>query len=252
MCGFFVFCYLLIGGGSYYIVNKIESLDVAADSDFRFLINFGIPIYDWMDIWQNLTWVSHGFKYFLAFIVISSVTNEYSDRTIRQNIIDGLSPREWLGTKFIMISIMSVFAGVLCLLLGLFLGFMYSPVEGFSYVFTNITFIPAFVLEMFAFLALAILFSLVIKRTGFTIVLFTVLTLFIDMIVWGVGTGYYKFYMEWLPFHAIHDLIHFPFAKYGLQPWQYHLSLEDFAWFTLWTVLIVWGSIRKLERSDIN
>ena len=61
-----------------------------------------IPLYDFPDVWQNMTYVATFFKIILAFIVIISVTNEISYRTMRQNVIDGMSKWEFLKSKFIL------------------------------------------------------------------------------------------------------------------------------------------------------
>ena len=49
-----------------------------------------IPFYHFPDVWQNITFVSGFFKAILAFMVVISITNEFTYRTVRQNIIDGL------------------------------------------------------------------------------------------------------------------------------------------------------------------
>ena len=58
-----------------------------------------IPLYDFPDVWQNMTYIATFFKIILAFIVIISVTNEIGYRTLRQNIIEGLSKWEFLKSK---------------------------------------------------------------------------------------------------------------------------------------------------------
>jgi len=50
-----------------------------------------IPLYHFPDVWLNLVWWSGLFKVLLGIMVVISITNEYSYRTVRQNIIDGLS-----------------------------------------------------------------------------------------------------------------------------------------------------------------
>lgn len=60
--------------------------------DFGSKLNINrIPLYHFPDIWLNLIWCSGLLKIVLGVMVVISVTNEYSYRTIRQNIIDGLS-----------------------------------------------------------------------------------------------------------------------------------------------------------------
>ena len=64
-------------------------------ADFNGIDPTILPLYDFPDVWQNMTYIATFFKIILAFIVIISVTNEISYRTMRQNVIDGLSKWEW-------------------------------------------------------------------------------------------------------------------------------------------------------------
>ena len=61
-----------------------------------------IPLYHFPDVWQNLAWSSGLLKIMLGIMVLISITNEYSYRTVRQNIIDGLSRREFLLSKMMI------------------------------------------------------------------------------------------------------------------------------------------------------
>ena len=61
------------------------------------------PFYDFPDIWQNITYAATWFKLFLAFIVVISIANEVTHRTLRQNIIDGMSKKDWLVSKLLLI-----------------------------------------------------------------------------------------------------------------------------------------------------
>ena len=87
-----------------WIANKFE--------DFGSSLNVNrIPLYHFPDIWQNLIWVSGLFKLVLAIMVVISITNEYQYRTLRQNIIDGMSRWEFVLSKVltnVLLSLMSV------------------------------------------------------------------------------------------------------------------------------------------------
>ena len=44
------------------------------------------PLFDFVDLWQNMTWFYKLFTLFLGFIIVISMSNEYSFGTIKQNI----------------------------------------------------------------------------------------------------------------------------------------------------------------------
>ncbi len=59
---------------------------VSKGADFDRIDILKIPLYHFPDIWQNLTYVSLYFELVLAIVVIVSVTNEFSYKTIRQKM----------------------------------------------------------------------------------------------------------------------------------------------------------------------
>ena len=65
-------------------------------ADFDEVDILRVPLYHFPDIWQNLTYISTFFQPVLAIIVIISLTNEFSYKTIRQNIIDGFDRKDFL------------------------------------------------------------------------------------------------------------------------------------------------------------
>ena len=45
-------------------------------------------IFEFPYIWHFTTWVAAIFKFFLLLVIVSMVSNEYSNRTLKQNLID--------------------------------------------------------------------------------------------------------------------------------------------------------------------
>src|SRR6188768_2181109 len=153
--GLYVFCFVLAG---FSIKSLLDEFLEAQKDDaiFKHFLTTGIPLFDFVDIWQNLAWLATVFKWIPAFVIIISVTLEYSQKTIKQNIIDGLSKKEFLASKVALVCVISLGSALLLLLLGLFLGLLYSPVKGTFYMMQNIEFVAAYGLEVFVFLCMAL------------------------------------------------------------------------------------------------
>src|SRR6476620_12364350 len=49
----------------------------------------GTSLYKFPDLWQKLTYIASYFNLLLGILVIILITDEYSFRTLRQQIIDG-------------------------------------------------------------------------------------------------------------------------------------------------------------------
>ena len=99
-----------------------------------------IPLYHFPDIWQNLAWSAGLLKLGLAIMVVTSITNEYTYRTIRQNIIDGLSREQFLISKILTNGLLSALSMVLIFLIALVAGLIYSPSFDFPISFQGIGF----------------------------------------------------------------------------------------------------------------
>ena len=79
-----------------FLASKGESLGNIVDPS-------RIPIYDFPDVWHNLTYVAGFLKFILAIYVIISITNEINYGTIRQNIMNGLSRWDFLISKLVLV-----------------------------------------------------------------------------------------------------------------------------------------------------
>src|SRR5882724_12233184 len=111
---FWVVCGLYFLTLAFTTASGMEFLKWMAGkgAEFGTIINISrIPLYHFPDVWQNLVYISGFFKIVLAIMVVISVTNEYQYRTIRQNIIDGMSRWEFLFSKIltnVLLSLISV------------------------------------------------------------------------------------------------------------------------------------------------
>ena len=159
----------------YFVVLGLVSCSVMLF--FKYLASQGvqfegidptmIPFYDFADIWQNLTYLASFFKIFLGFMVVISITNEYDYKTIRQNIIDGLTQWEFVSTKLLVILALSVVNTLFIFLAGLIMGWIYSPVQGVGAVFGHAEFLLAYFLDVLTFLVFALLVGMLIKPHRF-------------------------------------------------------------------------------------
>jgi ABC-type transport system involved in multi-copper enzyme maturation permease subunit len=221
------------------------------DEIMQYFFKTGIPIFDFVDIWQNLGWLASIFKWIPAFIIINSVTIEYSQKTIKQNIIDGLSKREFLASKLALVVMISLGSALLFLFLGLFLGFLYSPVKGMSYILQNIEFVAAYGLEVFVFLCMALFAAFLIRKSGITIILFLLYTASIEPIATSILKYQYKLEVWYFPVEAINLLIRFPFSKYVLAYGDDQVVLRDVFVSLGWAAIFIALSYWILKRKDL-
>lgn len=215
-----------------------------------------LPIYDFPEIWQNITQAASWLKIILAFIIIISITNEIAFKTLRQHIIDGLSRKEFVLSKVIMILGFSLANTLLVFILGIVLGLFYSHPFQFADVFTGMEFIGGFFITTFAYLLFAFFIAIFIKRTGIAIVFFGIYAAFIDMITSAIFANaplpiIFKKIAPFFPVDAINSIIRNPFPKYYFQ------EISDFISYTDVGIVLVEASIfvslifLLLKRKDL-
>jgi ABC-type transport system involved in multi-copper enzyme maturation permease subunit len=225
-------------------------------AEFGTSININrIPLYHFPDIWQNLIWISGLFKIVLAVMVVISITNEYQYRTLRQNIIDGLSRWEFLQSKIYTNVLLSLMSVGMILSIALITGFIYTPQIEWDYFLQGSEFFLAYFIEVFAFLSYALMLGILVQRSGLTIVLL-MLSHMIEAIIkvnifrssWQDQIGWLK---QFFPLESITNLVPLPFARYAFQEIQDYVALGAVAIALVWTLLFNYFAYLKLKKADV-
>ncbi len=209
-----------------------------------------IPLYHFPDIWQNLAWGGGLLKLGLAIMVVISITNEYTYRTVRQNIIDGLSREQFLISKIMTNLVLSALSMVMVFLIAVVTGLIYSPTFDVPYGFTGIGFYPAYFLEIFAFLSFSLMLGTLIQRSGLTIVLL-LNSYLIELIIKENIDNYLPQIIPFFPLESIMNLVPMPFARYAFQEIRDYVTFGSVAIALVWTFLFNYFAYLKLRKSDI-
>lgn len=188
------------------------------------------PLFDFEDIWQNLTWLFKLATVFLSALVVINVSREFSSKTARQNIIDGLSRKEFIISKVLLIVFVASIVTLFTLILGLIFGFAYSPVKGADFIFKNISFLGGYWLHLIHDMFLAMTVALLVRKPGIAVMTLIFYTL-IDWALYVTVAEYFNFpgLAKLLPNAATKNLIELPFSKYALQKVNDSLQWENIA-----------------------
>jgi ABC-type transport system involved in multi-copper enzyme maturation permease subunit len=220
-------------------------------SDFEVDINVSrIPLYHFPDVWQNLVYISGFFKLVLAIMVVISITNEFTYRTVRQNIIDGLSRWQFLQTKILTNVLLSLMSVVMIYLIALVTGLIYSRELIFTDIFSEFEFFPAYFLEIFSFLSYALMLGILVQRSGLTIILL-MLSHMIEAIIKVNIPDSIDWMQQFFPMQSITNLVEMPFARYAFKEIQDYVSLSAVILAAIWAFLFNYFSYLKLKKSDL-
>ena len=113
---------------AYFILLSSIALISAIKFDFG-MFKFHLAeqgIFNFPYIWHFNTFVAGLLKFFLLIVIVSMVANEYSNKTIKQNLIDGLSKKEWILSKVYTVVVFALISTVFVFVISLILGLIFS------------------------------------------------------------------------------------------------------------------------------
>ena len=140
------------------------------------------------EVWHSVAYFSSWFLLVPAILVIMIISNEYTYKTNRQNIIDGWTRNQFVLSKLFDVLIVSMVATFMFLLVAGIFGFSYSSEIEKGRWTEQMKYIPLFLLQTFSQLSLAFLVGFLVKRSFIALGIF----LFYFMIVEPICVGLLK------------------------------------------------------------
>jgi ABC-2 type transport system permease protein len=162
--------------------------------------------YEFPKVWNFITYMASWTNLLLGVLVVSIICNEIAFRTQRQNIIDGLSRKEMILSKFYLFTALAVFVTLYTFLLGMAVGVYFT---GFSDLFSGISYIGYYFLQAMGYFAFAFFFAFLLKNPALAIVLYILTFIFKFIFTLILGTTIAQF----SPINAFTDLVPFPFFQ---------------------------------------
>lgn len=174
-------------------------------------INILDQAYTFEHVWSNLGFWASIFVIFISILTIIITTNEYSFRTSRQNVIDGLSKLDFFHAKWIMVALFTLFTALYVFVVGVYFG---ATKGSFSDFPGDVEPLFYFVILAVNYYSFALLLALFFKRSGIAIGMFMLYTLILEsmlkgIINWSLDTEIGNY----LPLQASDELLPFPLMK---------------------------------------
>ena len=168
------------------------------------------------ETWHSVAYFSSFFILLPSILVIMLVTNEYTFRTHRQNIIDGWSRAQFITSKLFDVLIVSIIATLVYFLVATGFG-IYADTMSLYQWNLQLQYIPLFLLQTFAQLSIAFLLGYLIKKAFIALGIF----LFYYLVIENIAVTYMRFKADdigrFLPFEISDRLIPSPafFSRWG-------------------------------------
>ncbi len=222
-----------------------------------------LGIYNFPIIWHITTFFASQFKFFFAIVVVSMIGNEYSNKTIKQNLIDGLSKKEFILSKFYTIVFFSLVATVLLTIIALLIGLYYSSYNEIGIILSETEYLLGYFVKLVGFFSFCLFLGMLAKRSAFALAFlfvdFILEWIIFGIIAWKANADIAEKIQNFFPLKSMYNLIKQPFQRVAMSKFPDKASLAyDYAvhWYEIviviaWTALFVFLSYRLLKKRDL-
>ena len=255
---------------TYFIILSFIALMASIKFDLG-AIQFHVAdmgIFNFPFIWHFNTYIAAILKLFLAIVIVSMMANEYSYGTLKQNLIDGLSKKEFILSKFSMIVLFASASTVFIFIMSLILGLCFSSSTEFSAVFSGLEYLLAYFVKLVGFFSFCLFLGILVKRSAFALGF-----LLVWNIIEGILKGILSFTLfpegnnstsisQFFPLESMSNLIVEPFTRLSIiKNIGTQIGIEngkDYSvhWYGLlivlaWILIFMLMSYKSLEKRDL-
>jgi ABC-2 type transport system permease protein len=227
-------------------------------------------IFNFPYIWHFNTFIIALLKIFFAIVIVAMIGNEYSYKTIKQNLIDGMSKGEFLKSKVYTLVAFVGISTLLVFFISLILGGIYSDYNEFQIIFSELEYLLAYAVKLFGFFSFCLFLAILIKRSAFALGFLAFWQVFegiaYGLLRWRLSDLIPQLSAEqvikFFPLQSIGNLITEPFTRLsaiqniadqlgeGFTK-DYGVSFLNITVVLVWSALFIWGSYSLLKGRDL-
>ncbi|MBZ9630600.1 ABC transporter permease [Salegentibacter sp. LM13S] len=255
---------------TYFIL--ITFIALIASIEFNLgAINFRVAdqgIFNFPYIWHFNSYIAALLKLFLAIVIVSMMSNEYSNRTLKQNLIDGLSKKEFIASKFLTVTVFSLISTLFLFIVSLILGLSFSDFTEASIIFSDMEYMIAYFVKLTGFFAFCMFLGILIKRSAFALG-FLFIWWILESIVYGVlkwqifrDSEIADNIARFFPLESMSNLIKEPFSRLSAVQTaatqlgsefdkDYGIHWDQLLIVIFWTAIFVFLSYSLLKKRDL-
>jgi ABC-2 type transport system permease protein len=230
-------------------------------------------IFNFPYIWHFNTFIAALFKIFLAVVIVSMMANEYTYGTLKQNLIDGLNKKEFIVSKFLVVGTFALASTFFVFVLSLILGYSFSSYNEIGIIFSDLEYLLAFFIKLFAFFSFCLFLGIVVKRSAFALGFLTLWFVTEQIIYWMVkfvilggndkSKNFADAMIKYFPMESMWNLSREPFSRFNAVKSlekamggskfvkDYSIHLSEISIVLVWTGIFIIASYYILKKRDL-
>lgn len=222
------------------VYQQITEQQTQSGKILKFLI--GDP-FSFPEVWRTVAFFSSLFVFIPAIVVIMLITNEYTYKTNRQNIIDGWSRNNFIVGKLVDVVLLSLIVTILYAVVAFIVGIT-NTTDTAASKWSLMYYIGLFALQTFSQLSIAFLVGMLVRKSFIALAIFSFYYVIVEPIAskflqYKVKTNLYHY----LPLEISNALLPKPSFLGKIDETAYKATLaavNHHIWYTILLVLVTW------------
>jgi len=255
---------------SYFVILSFIALIASIKFNIgNFKLHFAeMGIFNFPFIWHFNTYIAAILKFFLAIVIVSMMANEYSYGTLKQNLIDGMSKKEFVLSKFLTVILFALTSTVFVFIMSLILGYNFSSYTELGIVFSDLEYLLAYFVKLVGFFSFCLFLGVLVKRSAFAIGF-----LFVWNIIEGIANGILTFKIypksdaaskitQFFPLESMSNLIVEPITRLSIVKniktavgdtdiKDYSVHFSSIIIVLVWTAIFIFLSYKIIKKRDL-
>jgi ABC-2 type transport system permease protein len=226
-------------GVNYIFINVYENITQRQSASGQMLkALIGNP-FSFPEAWKTVAYFSSLFVFIPAIVIIMLITNEYTYKTNRQNIIDGWSRKDFMMGKLVDVFILSTLVTVIYFIVALVIGVSNTATTGTD-KWKLLYYVGLFFLQTFSQLSLAFMVGLLVRKSFIALAVFSFYFVIAEPI--AVNLLRYKYKNEvgrFFPLEISHRLLPKPAFIGRIDQAAYDAALAAVKYHVLYSLLLI-------------
>jgi ABC-type transport system involved in multi-copper enzyme maturation permease subunit len=197
----------------YAIISPVAIYAIA-----KFITNFmgiflpkGWSPLSFPEVWAVATYTASYFNILMGVLAVIVISNEYTYKTLRQHVIDGLSIKKAIIGKFIVLLSFSIIITSYTFLTGLIFGLVNTATE--VKFINGIDSLGLYFIQTMCYFSFAFFIAVLVKRTAVSITIFLLSFITETIIGISISLGGFQTFYAYMPLNAFSKLTPFPILK---------------------------------------
>lgn len=167
-------------------------------------------------VWKTVGWINSWLLYFPGMLMIMLMVNEFSFKTHRQNVIDGLSRQQFITVKLAL----CVLLALTITLINVLTGFIFGTITPGNFSWEGFEYMGYTFLQTMAYIFFALMLAVLFRRSGIAIIVFILYGLVFEWLITAVVTFQLKAAPAayFLPLQVSDVMIPLPFGNEAIYP----------------------------------